>query len=78
MYGPKAAYTMTQEKANSHAPSANLWIIYTGAYDHMTCDTNMFNDLSRNPRDYYITSTNGLPSPVTDEGSHNSLDDRAW
>ena len=48
---------------------SNTLIIYTGASDHMTYDDNMFDELSRNPRDPYITSANGLPSPVTDEGT---------
>ncbi|CAL9003229.1 unnamed protein product [Prunus brigantina] len=82
MYGPKAACTMTQDETRPPAPSANLcasdtmpgmgsntWIIDTGASDHMTYDTNMFDELSRNPRDPYITSANGLPSPVTGEGT---------
>ncbi|CAL9025054.1 unnamed protein product [Prunus brigantina] len=82
MYGPKAVCTMTQDETRPPAPSANLcasdtmpgmgsntWIIDTGASDHMTYDTNMFDELSRNPRDPYITSANGLPSPVTGEGT---------
>ncbi|CAL9018378.1 unnamed protein product [Prunus brigantina] len=82
MYGPKAACTMTQDETRPPAPSANLcasdtmpgmgsntWIIDTGASDHMTYDNNMFDELSRNPRDPYITSANGLPSPVTGEGT---------
>ncbi|CAL2237756.1 unnamed protein product [Prunus armeniaca] len=48
---------------------SNTWIIDTGASDHMTYDTNMFDELSCNPRDPYITSANGLPSPVTGEGT---------
>ncbi|KAI5338359.1 hypothetical protein L3X38_017630 [Prunus dulcis] len=81
MYGPKAACTMTQDETCYPAPSANLcasdtmpgmgsntWIIDTSASDHMTYDDNMFDKLSRNPRDPYITSANGLPSPVTGEG----------
>ncbi|KAI5323397.1 hypothetical protein L3X38_032469 [Prunus dulcis] len=47
--------------------SSNTWIIDTGASDHMIYDDNMFDELSRNPRDPYITSANGLPSPVTGE-----------
>ncbi|KAI5324157.1 hypothetical protein L3X38_033230 [Prunus dulcis] len=78
MYSSKDACTMTQDEACPPAPSANLWFFYTmpgmgsntwiidtGASDHMTYDNNMFNELSRNPRDPYITSANGLPSPVT-------------
>ncbi|KAI5333074.1 hypothetical protein L3X38_023204 [Prunus dulcis] len=81
MYGPKATCTMTQDETRPSAPSANLCasdtmpgmgsntlIIYTGASDHMTYDDNMFDELSRNPRDPYITSANGLPFPVTHEG----------
>ncbi|CAL9027038.1 unnamed protein product [Prunus brigantina] len=73
---------MTQDETRPPAPSANLcasdtmpgmgsntWIIDTGASDHMTYDNNMFDELSRNPRDPYITSANGLPSPVTGEGT---------
>ncbi|CAL9006243.1 unnamed protein product [Prunus brigantina] len=90
MYGPKAACTMTQDETRPPAPSANLcasdtmpgmgsntWIIDTGASDHMTYDTNMFDELSHNPRDPYITSANGLPSPVTGEGSQDSREDWA-
>ncbi|KAI5312183.1 hypothetical protein L3X38_041356 [Prunus dulcis] len=82
MYGPKAACTMTQDEASPSALSANLcasdtmsgmgsntWIIDTGASDYMTYDDNMFDELSHNPRDPYITSANGLPSPVTGEGT---------
>ncbi|CAL2266072.1 unnamed protein product [Prunus armeniaca] len=90
MYGPKAACTMTQDETRPPTPSANLcafdtmpgmgsntWIIDTGAYDHMTYDDNMFDELSRNPRDLYITSANGLPSPVTGEGYEDSREDWA-
>ncbi|CAL9019681.1 unnamed protein product [Prunus brigantina] len=90
MYGPKAACTMTQDETRPLAPSTNLcasdtmlgmgsntWIIATGASDHMTYDDNMFDELSRNPRDPYITSANGLPSPVTGEGSQDSREDWA-
>ncbi|CAL9002384.1 unnamed protein product, partial [Prunus brigantina] len=82
MYGPKAACTMTQDETRPPALFANLcasdtmpgmgsktWIIDTGASDHMTYDNNMFDELSHNPRDPYITSANGLPSPVTGEGT---------
>ncbi|KAI5311736.1 hypothetical protein L3X38_040909 [Prunus dulcis] len=48
---------------------SNIWIIDTGASDHMTCDINIFDELSRTPQDPYITSANGLPSPVTGEGT---------
>ncbi|VVA29027.1 PREDICTED: Retrovirus-related Pol poly from transposon TNT, partial [Prunus dulcis] len=80
MYGPKATCTMTQDEARPSAPSANLcasdtmsgigsntWIIDTGASDYMTYDDNMFDELSHNPCDPYITSANGLPSPVIGE-----------
>ncbi|KAI5349431.1 hypothetical protein L3X38_002318 [Prunus dulcis] len=40
---------------------SNTWIIGTSASDHMTCDINLFDELSRTPRDSYITSANGLP-----------------
>ncbi|CAL2226645.1 unnamed protein product [Prunus armeniaca] len=80
MYGPKTACTVTQDEARSPAPFANLcasdtmpsmgfntWIIDTGASDHMTYDGNMFDELFHNPCDPYITSVNGLPSPITGE-----------
>ncbi|CAL2244753.1 unnamed protein product [Prunus armeniaca] len=80
MCSPKTACTMTQDNANPQAPSANLcasktmpgmgfntWLIDTGASDHMTCDINLFDELSRTPRDPYIISANGLPSHVTRE-----------
>ncbi|CAL2224908.1 unnamed protein product [Prunus armeniaca] len=70
------------DETRHSAPSANLcasdtmpsmgsntWIIGTGASDHMTYNDNMFDQLSRNPRDLYITNANGLPSPVTSEGT---------
>ncbi|BFG40580.1 hypothetical protein CerSpe_268540 [Prunus speciosa] len=82
MYGPKATCTVTQDEGHPQAPSANLcasetmpglgsntWIIDTGASDHMTCDINMFDELSRTPHDPYITSANDLPSLVTGEGT---------
>ncbi|KAI5323119.1 hypothetical protein L3X38_032191 [Prunus dulcis] len=82
MYGPKAACTITQDETRPPALSANLcasntmpgmgsntWIIDTSAFDHMTYDDNMFDELSRNARDPYITSANGLPSPVTGKGT---------
>ncbi|CAL2259674.1 unnamed protein product [Prunus armeniaca] len=81
-YGPKAACTMTQDETHPLAPYANMcafdtmpgmgsntWIIDTGASDHMTYDDNMFDKLSRNSCDPYITSANGLPSLVTGEGT---------
>ncbi|KAI5340551.1 hypothetical protein L3X38_019825 [Prunus dulcis] len=49
--------------------SSNTWIIHTGASDHMTYDTKLFDELSSNTCDPYITSTNGLPSPITGEGT---------
>ncbi|CAL2245844.1 unnamed protein product [Prunus armeniaca] len=82
MYSSKAACTMTQDEVYTPTPSANLcasdtmlgmdsntWIIDTGASDHMTYDDNMFDELSHHPCDPYITSANGLPSPVTGEGT---------
>ncbi|KAI5340566.1 hypothetical protein L3X38_019840 [Prunus dulcis] len=47
--------------------SSNTWIIHTGASDHITYDTKFFDELSSNTCDPYITSTNGLPSPITGE-----------
>ncbi|CAL8995957.1 unnamed protein product, partial [Prunus brigantina] len=44
---------------------SNTWIIDTGASDHMTYDAKFFDELSSNTRDPYITSANGLPSPIT-------------
>ncbi|KAI5335133.1 hypothetical protein L3X38_025266 [Prunus dulcis] len=80
MYRPKATCTMTQDETRLPALSANLcasdtmpgmgsntWIIDTDASDHMTYDDNMFDELSHIPRDPYITSANGLSSPVTGE-----------
>ncbi|CAL2278325.1 unnamed protein product [Prunus armeniaca] len=48
---------------------SNTWIIDTGASDHMTYDTKFFDELSSNTCDPYITSANGLPSPITGEGT---------
>ncbi|BFG29747.1 hypothetical protein CerSpe_160210 [Prunus speciosa] len=82
MYGPKATYTVTPDEVRPPTPSANLcasdtmpgmgsttWIIDTGASDHMTYNDKMFDELSHNPRDPYITSANGLHSPVIGEGT---------
>ena len=52
---------------------SNTWIIDTGASDHMTYDAKFFDELSSNTRDPYITSANGLPSPITGEGTTLSL-----
>ncbi|KAI5342573.1 hypothetical protein L3X38_010448 [Prunus dulcis] len=49
--------------------ASNTWTIDTGASDHMTYDAKFFNELSSNTRDPYITSSNGLPSPITGEGT---------
>ncbi|KAI5350069.1 hypothetical protein L3X38_002960 [Prunus dulcis] len=69
---------------------SNTWIIDIGASDHMTYDANFFDELSSNTRDPYITSANGLPSPIIGEGtisltptlslsrSQDSRDDWAW
>ncbi|CAL8115743.1 unnamed protein product [Prunus armeniaca] len=46
---------------------SNTWIIDTGASDHMTYDAKFFDELSSNTCDLYITSANGLPSPITGE-----------
>ncbi|CAL9026881.1 unnamed protein product, partial [Prunus brigantina] len=35
----------------------------------MTYDAKFFDELSSNTRDPYITSANGLPSPITGEGT---------
>lgn len=51
----------------------NTWIIDTGASDHMSYDANFFDELSSNTRDPYITSVNGLPSPITVEAQSLSL-----
>ncbi|KAI5346640.1 hypothetical protein L3X38_014519 [Prunus dulcis] len=48
---------------------SNTWIIDTGASDHMTYDAKFFDELSSNTRDSYITNVNGLPSPITSEGT---------
>ncbi|CAL8141056.1 unnamed protein product [Prunus armeniaca] len=48
---------------------SNTWIIDTGASDQMTYDAKFFDELSSNTRDPYITSANGLPSPITGEGT---------
>ncbi|CAL8107560.1 unnamed protein product [Prunus armeniaca] len=68
----------------------NIWIIDTGASDHMTYDAEFFVELYSNTRDLYITSANGLPSPITGEStisltptlflsrSQYSQDDWAW
>ncbi|KAI5314042.1 hypothetical protein L3X38_043218 [Prunus dulcis] len=48
---------------------SSTWIIGNGASDHMTYDAKFFDDLSSNTRDPYITSANGLPSPITGEGT---------
>ncbi|KAI5354494.1 hypothetical protein L3X38_007389 [Prunus dulcis] len=60
------AYAMVMEEDT--CMGSNTWIISTGASDHMTFDNNMFDELFHNLRDPYITSANGLPSPVTGEG----------
>ncbi|CAL2238911.1 unnamed protein product [Prunus armeniaca] len=48
---------------------SNTWIIDIGAFDHMTYDAKFFDELSSNTRDPYITSANGLPSPIFGEGT---------
>ncbi|KAI5334149.1 hypothetical protein L3X38_024282 [Prunus dulcis] len=48
---------------------SNTWIIDTDASDHMTYDAKFFDELSSNTRDPYITSANGLPSPIIGEGT---------
>ncbi|KAI5337111.1 hypothetical protein L3X38_016380 [Prunus dulcis] len=54
---------------------SNTWIIDTGASNHMTYYAKFFDELSSNTRDPYITSANGLPSPIT--GSQDPRDDWA-
>lgn len=49
--------------------SQNTWIIDTGASDHMTFYSTLFTSLSSKSRHLYITSANGVPSPVIGEGS---------
>ncbi|KAI5313791.1 hypothetical protein L3X38_042967 [Prunus dulcis] len=48
---------------------SNTWIIDTGVSDHITYDAKFFDELSSNTRDPYITSVNGLPYPITAEGT---------
>ncbi|BBN70448.1 hypothetical protein Prudu_1477S000700 [Prunus dulcis] len=48
---------------------SNTWIIDINASDHMTYDANFFDELSSNTRDPYVTSANGLPFPITGEGT---------
>ncbi|BFG15661.1 hypothetical protein CerSpe_019350 [Prunus speciosa] len=48
---------------------SNTWIIDTGASDYMTYDAKFFDELSSNTCDPYITSVNGLPSPIIGEGT---------
>ncbi|BBG98997.1 hypothetical protein Prudu_008549 [Prunus dulcis] len=52
---------------------SNTWIIDTGASDHMTYDAKFFDELSSNTRDPYITSANGLPSPITGSQDHETI-----
>ena len=54
---------------NISGTGSNTWIIDTGASDHMTYDAKFFYELSSNTLDPYITSANGLPSPITGEGT---------
>ncbi|BBG93107.1 hypothetical protein Prudu_001019 [Prunus dulcis] len=56
---PLEAYAMSM--VTLIGVGSNTWIIGTSASDHMTCDINLFDELSRTPRDSYITSANGLP-----------------
>ncbi|CAL8169616.1 unnamed protein product [Prunus armeniaca] len=48
---------------------SNTWIIDISASVHMSYDAKFFDELSSNTRDPYITSANGLPSPITGEGT---------
>ncbi|CAL8122758.1 unnamed protein product [Prunus armeniaca] len=48
---------------------SNTWIIDTGHSDHMTYYAKFFDELSSTTRDPYITSVNGLPSPITREST---------
>ncbi|KAI5312174.1 hypothetical protein L3X38_041347 [Prunus dulcis] len=48
---------------------SNTWIIDTGASDHITYDAKFFDELSSNTHDPYITSVDGLPTPITGEGT---------
>ncbi|KAI5348930.1 hypothetical protein L3X38_001817 [Prunus dulcis] len=48
---------------------SNTWIIDTGASDHMTYDAKFLDELSSNTHDPHIISANGLPSPITGEGT---------
>ncbi|CAL2252489.1 unnamed protein product [Prunus armeniaca] len=49
--------------------SSNTWIIDTVAFGYMTYDAKFFDELSSNTLDPYITSVNGLSSPIIDEGT---------
>ncbi|KAI5345789.1 hypothetical protein L3X38_013666 [Prunus dulcis] len=64
-----AAYTNLCVSDSIPGTDSNIWIIDTGASDHMTYDAKFFDELSSNTRDPYITSANGLPSPITGEGT---------
>ncbi|CAL2241680.1 unnamed protein product [Prunus armeniaca] len=48
---------------------SNTWIIDTDPSDHMTYYAKFFDELSSTTRDSYITSVNGLPSPITREST---------
>mgnify|MGYP003366259473 CR=1 FL=1 len=52
-----------------HRGGTNIWIIDTGATDHVTSDPRVFDELCDYVRDPYITSANGAPSPVKGEGT---------
>ncbi|BFG20494.1 hypothetical protein CerSpe_067680 [Prunus speciosa] len=67
--GVAAASANLRVSASIPGTGSNTWIIDTGASDHMTYDAKFFDELSSNTRDPYITSANGLPSPITGEGT---------
>ncbi|CAL8997527.1 unnamed protein product [Prunus brigantina] len=53
---------------SSTSPTSNVWIIDSGASDHMTCDSNKITSLSPSSQ-LVVSNANGSSSPVVGEGS---------
>ena len=53
---------------SSTSPTSDVWIIDSGASDHMTCDSNKISSLSPSSQSV-VSNANGSSSPVVGEGS---------
>ncbi|PRQ35290.1 putative RNA-directed DNA polymerase [Rosa chinensis] len=68
VYLDNASANVAQSGLKGKVTFNSIWIIDTGASDHMTNDPSLVKNLRRSPQDV-VSTADGTPTPVTGEGS---------